>query len=217
MGDIICCPRSLHSNADFKDVKACLQNPILKIQLLVPKIGKRRSDGPISSFHVFVMIMSKVICGVFTRSDFQNWQRTFNLAPKRSQEYHAEFIGVFHLSRRVLDENRACPISIRFFRITDPCIGRSFSMCSHDPIFETNENWFLKNGSCERALTAVWANAFQMGQSHRNLGFDLFLQWLLTKISRMTNGVCEWRTTSPTILLSIIECSWLQHEISVRI
>ena len=25
-----------------------------------------------------------------------------------------------------------------FFKITDPCVGRSFSMCSHDPIVETN-------------------------------------------------------------------------------
>ena len=28
--------------------------------------------------------------------------------------------------------------SVFFFKITDPYVGRSFSMCSHDPIFETN-------------------------------------------------------------------------------
>ena len=39
-----------------------------------------------------------------------------------------------------------------FFKITDPCAGRSFSMCSHDPIFGPNKNRILKNGSCERAL-----------------------------------------------------------------
>ena len=85
---------------------------------------------------------------------FQNKQRIFNLAPKRSKGYHAKFVGAFHLSKRVSDENRACSISIRFFffKITDPSVGRSSSMCSHDPIFETNKNQILKNGSCERAL-----------------------------------------------------------------
>ena len=69
------------------------------------------------------------------------------------QNDHAKFVGAFHLSRRVLDENRSCSISIRFFKITDPFDGRSFLMCSHDPLVGTNKNWNLKNGSCERALT----------------------------------------------------------------
>ena len=51
------------------------------------------------------------------------------------QNDHAKFVGAFHLSRRVSDENRACSISIRFFKITDPFDGRSFLMCSHDPFF----------------------------------------------------------------------------------
>ena len=45
----------------------------------------------------------------------------------------------FHLSRRVSDENTAYSISVRFFKITDPCVGRSFSTCSHDPTFGTNK------------------------------------------------------------------------------
>ena len=45
---------------------------------------------------------------------------------------------------KVSDENRACSISIRFFKLTDPFVGRSFSMCSHDPIFGTNKNRILK-------------------------------------------------------------------------
>ena len=57
---------------------------------------------------------------------------------------HAKFVGAFHLSRRVSDENRACSISIRFFKITDPFDGRSFLMCSHDPFFGTNKNRSLK-------------------------------------------------------------------------
>ena len=39
------------------------------------------------------------------------------------QNDHAKFVGTFHLSRRVSDENRACPISIRFFKITDPTVA----------------------------------------------------------------------------------------------
>ena len=76
---------------------------------------------------------------MFTRSDFQNLQRIFNLVPKRSQGHHAKFVGTFHLSRRVSDEHRACCISVRVFTITDLCVGRSFSTCSHDPTFGTNK------------------------------------------------------------------------------
>ena len=68
------------------------------------------------------------------------------------QNDHAKFVGAFHLSRRVWDENRVCSISIRFFRIKDPFDGRSFLMCSHDPFFGTNKNRILKNGSYERAF-----------------------------------------------------------------
>ena len=31
-----------------------------------------------------------------------------------------------------------------FFKITDPCVRRSLSMCSHDPIFGTNKIGSLK-------------------------------------------------------------------------
>ena len=68
------------------------------------------------------------------------------------QNDHAKFVGAFHLSRRVSDKNRACSISIRFLKIKDPFDGRSFLMCSHDPLFGTNKNRILKNGSCERAF-----------------------------------------------------------------
>ena len=42
-----------------------------------------------------------------------------------------------------------------FFKITDPCDGRSFLMCSHDPFFGTNKNRILKNGSCEQSFTSI--------------------------------------------------------------
>ena len=81
-------------------------------------------------------------------------QRTFKLAPKRSQGYHTKFVGGFHLSRRVSDKIEHVLFPSVFFKLTDPCVGRSFSMCSHDPIFGTNKNRIVKNESCERALTS---------------------------------------------------------------
>ena len=55
---------------------------------------------------------------------FRTNKKIFNLALKRSQGYHAKFVGTFHLSRRVSDENRACSISNHLFKITDPCVRR---------------------------------------------------------------------------------------------
>ena len=65
----------------------------------------------------------------------------FNLAPKRLQGYHAKFVRAFHLSRRVFYFHL-------FFKITNSCVRRSFSMCSRDLIFGTNKSRILKNGSC---------------------------------------------------------------------
>ena len=68
--------------------------------------------------------------------------KNLQFAPKRG--YHAKFVGDFHISRRLSDENRARSISIRFFKIKDPCIGKPSSMYSHDPNFGTNKNRILK-------------------------------------------------------------------------
>ena len=38
-----------------------------------------------------------------------------------------------------------------YFKITDPCVGHLFLLCSHDRIFGTNKNWILQIGLCERA------------------------------------------------------------------
>ena len=132
-------------------LKACLHDPILRIRFLVAKIGSRRSDGPISRFRTCDENVGRsfVVCShdpIFrTNKESSIWR----------QNDHAKFVGAFHLSRRVSDENRACSISIRFFKITDPCVRRSFSMCSNDPIFGTNKNRIRKNGSCERALREI--------------------------------------------------------------
>ena len=79
----------------------------------------------------------------------------------------------FHLSRRVSDENRACSIYIRFYKITDLFDGRSFLMCSHDPFFGGNKNRILKNRSCKQALrnnfSAVLWVSFLNCNSYSNL------------------------------------------------
>ena len=115
---------------------------------MVPKTGSRRSDGPISRFR---------FCGENVRRSFVVCSHDpFFRSNKESsiwrQNDHAKFVGVFHLSRRVLDENRECSVSIRFLKIMDPFDGRSFLMCSHDPFFETNKNWNLKKNRVNRPL-----------------------------------------------------------------
>ena len=121
-------------------IRAHSHDPILRIRFLVPKIGSRRSDGPISRFH---------FCGENVRRSFVVYSHDPNFGTNkessiwRQKEHrgcHAKFVGAFHLSRRVSDENKAYSISIRFIKITGLCVGRSFSMCSHDPIFGTNKN-----------------------------------------------------------------------------
>ena len=84
------------------------------------------------------------------------------------------FVGTFHLSRRVSDENRTCSIFIRFFKLTDPCVGRSFSMCSHHPIFGNNKIGSLKTDrvsgplryASQRHFTNIVANISLTPGSH---------------------------------------------------
>ena len=129
-------------------LKAHSHDPFLRIRFLVPKLGSRHSDGPISRFH---------FCGENVgRSFVVCSQDPFFRTNKESsiwhQSDHAKFVSTFHLSRRVSDKNRACSISICCFKIMNPCDGRSFLMCSHDPFFGTSKNRILKNGSCERTF-----------------------------------------------------------------
>ena len=113
-----------------------LLRPVHTIRFLVPKIGSRRSDGQISKFRFY----GENVGRLFVVCSHDPIFRTSKESPKRSQGYHAKFVGAFHLSRRVSDENRACSISIRFFQNYVSVCRRSFSMCSHDPIFGTNKN-----------------------------------------------------------------------------
>ena len=115
-----------HYNFMETRLKARSHDPFLRIRFLVPKIGSRRSDGPISRFR---------FCGdnvgrSFVVCSHDPFFRTNKESSTWRQNDHAKFIGAFHLSRRVSDENRACSISFRFFTVMDPCDGRSLLMCS---------------------------------------------------------------------------------------
>ena len=132
-------------------LKARSHDPFLRIRFLVPKTGSRRSDGPISRFRFCGENVGRsfVVCShdpFFTvNKESSIWR----------QNDHAKFVDAFHLSRKVSDENRACSISIRFFKFTDPFDGRSVLMCSHDPFFGTNKSRILRNGSCEQAFICI--------------------------------------------------------------
>ena len=147
-------------------IKARSHDPFLRIQFLIPKTGSRRSDGPVSRFR---------FCGENVGRSFAVCSHDPFFRPNSEsliwlQNDHAKFVGAFHLSRRVSDENRACSISILFFKIKDPFDGRSFSMCSHDPFFGTNKNRILKNGSCERALRSCHEDVIFTRKSHNCAG-----------------------------------------------
>ena len=129
------------------DVKVRSHDSNLRIRFLVSKIAGRCSDGLISRFR---------FCGENVRRSFVVCShdpifRTDNESSIWPQSDHRDIIQnlsapfIFQ-EEPVSDENRVCSISIRFFKLTDLCVGMSFSMCSHDPIFGTNKNQILKNG-----------------------------------------------------------------------
>ena len=86
-------------------------DPFLRIRFLVPKIGGRRSDGPILRFH----FCGENVGRSFVVGSHDPFSRTNEESSIWRQNDHAKFVGAFHLSRRVSDENRACSISVRFF------------------------------------------------------------------------------------------------------
>ena len=133
-----------HSGVSLTLKNVCLKarsdDLFLRIRFLVPKTGSRHSDSPISKFH---------FCGENIRRSFvvcshDPFFRTNKESSIWCQNDHAKFVGAFHLSSRVSDENRACSISIRIFKITDPFDGRSSLMCSHDPFSEPTKIGSLK-------------------------------------------------------------------------
>ena len=134
--------------ATIETLKARSHDPFLRIRFFVQTVRFQRR----------FRFCGENVGTSFVVSSHDPFFRTDKESSIWRQNDHAEFVGAFHLSRRVSDENRACSISIRFFKITDPFDGRPFLMCSHNPFFGTNKNRILKNGSCERALTVAPCN-----------------------------------------------------------
>ena len=81
---------------------------------------------------------------------FQGSVFVFDLVLVLQREKHhrdiIKFVGAFHLSRWVSDKKRICYIFIRFFKITDPCVGRSFFCVHIDAILAINKNWIVWMG-----------------------------------------------------------------------
>ena len=124
----------------------------LKDPILGPEIGSRGSDGPISRFRLCGENVGRsfVVCShnpIFITSKESSIRRQ-NDHRDIMQNLPAPF--VFQEEYRMKIEHVLFPFV--FFKITDPYVGRSFSLCSHDPIFGTNKDRILKNGPCERAL-----------------------------------------------------------------
>ena len=143
----------LHFISFHRDLKARSDDPFLKIRVLVSKPGNRRSDGPISRFR----FCDENVGRSFVECSHDPFFRTNKESSIWRQNNH-EFIGAFHLSRRVSKRMKIEHVLFPsfFFKIRDPFAGRSFLMCSYDPFFGTNKNRILKNGSCERAFTTFW-------------------------------------------------------------
>ena len=93
-----------------------------------------------------------------------------------------------------------------FYKITDLCVGRSFSMWSHDPMFETNKNWILKNGSCEQALMPAVELDCSSCNDGRNKTNDLILNLTPENVTQHSRIVTTTRkgSSTPTKMSKII-------------
>ena len=159
-------------------VQARSHDPILRIRFLVPKIGSRRSYGTISRFR----FCGKNVGWSFVVCSHDAIFRTNKASSVWRQNGHRDIMQ--NLSAPFIFQEE-CRMKIEhvlfhpfFFKITDPCVGRSCSVCSHDPIFGTNKNRILKNESCERAFTKTNIN-----QIHS-----------LRQVRTLTSKILNWRT-----------------------
>ena len=138
-----------YSLTNFRSLKAHSHDPFSRIRFLVPKIGSRRSDGPISRLS---------FCGENVRRSFVVYShdpffRTNKQSSIWRQNDHTNFVGAFHLSRRVSDENRACFYFHPFFFSKLWIHVIIFDVFTRS-VFLTNKNRILKNGSCEWAFNS---------------------------------------------------------------
>ena len=100
----------------FEGIKARSHDRILRIRILVPKIGRRGSDGPISRFRFCGENVGRsfVVCShdpIFrTEIESSIWRQNDH------RDIMQNLLAPFIFYKRVSDENRACSISIRFFQ-----------------------------------------------------------------------------------------------------
>ena len=122
---------------------------------MVPKIVSRRSESPVSKFRFSFENVGRsfVVCShdpiFITNNEHSIWRQSDHM--DIIQNLSAPFI--FQEECRMKIEH-ALFTSV-FVKITDPCVGRSYLMCSHDLIFGTNKNRILKNRPHERARSLV--------------------------------------------------------------
>ena len=135
---------SVFTRSDFKN------------SILGSKIESRRSDSLISRFRFCGENVGRsfVVCSngpiFITNKESSIWRQNDH----RDIMQNLSALFIFQEECQMKIEHVLFP-SV-FFKIMDPCVGRSFSMCSHDPTFGTNKNRILKNGSCERALSLLY-------------------------------------------------------------
>ena len=135
---------TIYNRQLIDSIKSRSHHPILRIRFFIPKIGSWCSDAPISRFRFCGENVGRsfVVCShdpIFsTNKESSIWRQ--NDHRDIMQNLSAPFI--FQKEGRKKIEHVLSP-SI-FFKITVPCLGRSFSMCSHGPIFGTNKIASLK-------------------------------------------------------------------------
>ena len=166
---------------------------------MVPKIGSRHSDGPISRFGICGEDVGRSFVVCSHDPIFRTGKETSIWRPNDHRDIMQNLSAPF-ICPEDCPMDRACSISIRFFKIKDPCVGRSFSMCSHDPIFGTNKNRILKDGSCERAFRLETLSTLNsrncLGQELKR-GFLACRVLLYFKVKDNRRLRKRWRTRGP--------------------
>ena len=107
-------------------LKARSHDPILRIRFLVPKIGSRRSDGPISRFRFCGENVGRSFVVCSHRPIF----RTDKESPIWRQNDHAKFVGAFQEEECQMKIEHVS-ISMRFFSKLRVRVSEGHFQCVH--------------------------------------------------------------------------------------
>ena len=118
---------------------------------MVPKTGSRHSEGPISRFRFGGENVGRSFAMCSHDQFFRTNKESSIWLKMIMQNLLVPFI--FQGECRMKIEHVL--FSSVLFKIQDHFYGRSFLMCLHDPLFQTNKTCILKNGSCEQALKII--------------------------------------------------------------